>query len=178
MDLHFYNNLSSPQNIMSLKHLVRISQCGCLPNDVSRMEKIMTDRINVRDYDIPTSNHFLQLFISYCQTDQTLHFPHEEFNERFYKLVLKLEACLCHFALLQFRVSRCSKETQHKICLKGEWSESQRKLCKGSLLRRAVQRILAVWGFTMTIMLERYILKIYDGWHWTLSRWKRKWWRE
>ncbi|PIK59927.1 putative cyclin-G1 [Apostichopus japonicus] len=91
------------ENVMSVKHLVRISQCGCLPNDVSRMEKIMSKRINIRDCDIPTSNHFLQLFVSYCHADEMLHFPLEELNQRLYKLVLKLEACLCHFALLQFR---------------------------------------------------------------------------
>ncbi|KAJ8028736.1 Cyclin-G2 [Holothuria leucospilota] len=91
------------ENVMSVKHLVRISQCGCLPNDLCRMEKIISNKINAKDLDVPTSNHFLQLYVSYCQTEQSFKFPEEEFDQRIFKLVSKLEACLCHFSLLQFR---------------------------------------------------------------------------
>ncbi|XP_033110994.1 cyclin-G1-like [Anneissia japonica] len=96
--------IEQPKNHMCAKHLLRISQCGASLSDLSRMERIILEKLH---YDIQgtTANTFLQIFHSFCKAKNALNILKSTWQEFLERVTRKLEASMCHFAFVHYKSS-------------------------------------------------------------------------
>ncbi|XP_022098890.1 cyclin-G2-like isoform X2 [Acanthaster planci] len=96
--------LEHSQDLMSPEDLIRITQCGCTPSDIARMENIILQKLGW-DMEAPTPLSFLQLFHAYCVVSNILGMDTGLQTDHLDIMTRKLEACMCHFPLTLFKPS-------------------------------------------------------------------------
>ncbi|KXJ22423.1 cyclin-I [Exaiptasia diaphana] len=96
--------MEEDENIPSLAELVKVSECGCTPSDVLRMERIILSKLQWT-LNTTTPLSFLQLYgalvFSSCEVIKHNMAPTQHLND----LTVKLEDCLCNFQFTQFKGS-------------------------------------------------------------------------
>ncbi|XP_071950112.1 cyclin-G1-like [Antedon mediterranea] len=96
--------IEEPKNHMCAKHLLRIGQCRASLSDLSRMERIILEKLQF-DIQGTNSNTFLQIYHSFCKSNNAMNIQKNTWQEFLDRITRKLEASMCHFAFVHYKSS-------------------------------------------------------------------------